>query len=140
MPIFIPFDTGWIFIQHMIDKLTYLILLWSLVFSNIVITSLHSLVNYMYNIACNHLPKWNSTPHVRRDKNRHKTSHGAGKFSQKLCSSKESRYNERNCKSGRHNCRHTFIRRKPWKICQDTNTTCLPNMALKVKTRNNEEA
>ena len=48
-------------------------------------------------------------------------------------------YNERNCKSGRHNRQHTFIRRKQWKICQDKNTTCLPNMDLKVKTRNAKE-
>jgi hypothetical protein len=29
------------------------------------------------------------------------------------------------------------MRRKPWKIRKDTNTTNLPNMVLKVKTRNN---
>ena len=53
--------------------------------------------------------------------------------------SKEPSYNECNCKSGRHNCQHTFIRCKPWKICQDINTTCLPNMDLKVKTRNTDK-
>ena len=139
MPIITQFDTGWIFIQHMIDKLIYLILLWSWVFSNIVIISLHTLVNYVCNTAWNHLPEWNSIPHVRWDKTRHKTSHGAGKFSRKLRVSKESSYNEQNCKSGRHNCLYTFIRCKPWKIYKETNTTCLPNMDLKVKTRNNKE-
>ena len=123
MPIIIPFDTEWIFIQHMIDKLIYLILLWSSICRNIVITSLHSLVNYVCNIAWNHWPEWKSTPHVNRDKNHHRTSHGAGKFSRKLYNSKKSSYNERNCKSGRHNRQHTFIRHKPWKICQDTKTT-----------------
>ena len=123
----------------MIDKFIYPILLWSWVFSDIVITSLHSLVNYVCNTAWNHLPEWNSTPHVRKDKNCYKTNNGAGKFSQKLRVSKESSYNERNCKSERYNRRHTFICRKPWKVCQDMNTTCLPNMDLKVKTRNDKE-
>ena len=126
MPIIIPFETGWIFIQHMIDKLIYLILLWSWIYRNSVITSLHSLINYVCNVAWNHLPEWKSTPYVRWDKNRHKTSHGAGGFAQKLCISKESNYNERNCRSGRHNRRYPFIRCKPWKICQDTNTTSRP--------------
>ena len=84
MPIIIPFDTGWTIAQHMIDKLIYLILLWSWIFHKIMITSLHSLVNYVCNIVWNHLPDWKSTPPVRRDKNRDKTGHVAGRFSRKL--------------------------------------------------------
>ena len=99
MPIIIPFDTGWTIAQHMIDKFIYLILLWSWIFHDVVITSLHPSVNYVCNIVLHHLPDWKSTPPVRRDKNWDKTSHGAGKFSRKLCSSKESCYNEHNCKS-----------------------------------------
>ena len=57
----------------------------------------------------------------------------SGKFLKNLRSSKESCYNERNCKSGKHNRQHSFLRRKPLKIRQDTNTTSLPD--LKVKTR-----
>ena len=72
----------------MIDKLIYLILHWSSVFSDFVTTSLYSSVNYVCNTAWNHLPKWKSTPHVRQDKNRHKTSHGAGKFLQKFAIAK----------------------------------------------------
>ena len=139
MPNIILFDTGWSFIQHMIDKFLYLILLWSLIFSNIVIKSIHSSIYHVCNTAWNLLPKQNSTPDIHRDKNRHKTSHGAGKFFANLRDSKQSWYNERNCKSGRHNRRHTCMRRKPWKICKDTNTTNLPNMVLKGKTRNNGE-
>ena len=96
-------------------------------------------VNYVSNTAWHHLPEWNSKPHVRWSKRRHKTNHGAGKFSQKLHNSKESSYSEHNSKSGRYNRQHTFIHHKPWKIHQDTNTTCLPNKDLKVKTRNNKE-
>ena len=123
----------------MIDKFIYLILLWSWIFGSIVITSLHSSVNHVCNTAWNILPEWNSTPHVHWDKNRHKTSHGTVRFSRNLWVSKELCYNERNCKSGRHNYRHTFIRHKPWKIRKDTNTTSLPNIILKVKTRNDRE-
>ena len=121
----------------MIDKLVYLIPLWSWICCNIVVTSLHSLVNYVCDIVWNHLPNWKSTPPVRRDKNRHRTSHGARKFSRKLCGSKKSSYNERNCESGRHNRRHTFLSRKPSKIHQDTRKTTLPD--LKVKTRSDGE-
>ena len=138
MPIIILFDTGWSFIQRMIDKLIYLILLWSWIFSSIAITSLHSLVNHLCNTVWILLPKWNSTPHIRRDKNCHKTSHGAGGFSRNLRVSKELCYNEHNCKSGRHNRQHTFMRCKSRKIRKDTNTTSLPNMDLQVKTRNVE--
>ena len=133
MPIIIPFDTGLTIALHLIDKLIYLILLLLWIFQDIVFTCLHSSVNYVYVIVLHHLPDWKSTPALRRDKNRNKASHGAGKFSKKLCSNKESCHNERNWKSGRHNHRHTFLRCKPLKICQDTSTTSLPD--LKVKTR-----
>ena len=133
MPIIIPFDTGWTIALHLIDKLIYLILLLSWIFQDIVLTCLHSSVNYVCNIVLPHLPDWKYTPTIRRDKNRDKASHGAGKFSKKLCNSKDSCYNERNCKSGKHNRRHSFLRHKPLKTCQDANATSLPD--LKVKTR-----
>ena len=133
MPNIIPFVTGWTIALHLIGKLIYLILLLSWIFQDIVLTCLHSLVNYVCDIVLPHLPDWKSRSAVHRDKNRDKTSHGAGKFSRKLRSSKESCYNTRNCESGRHNRRHTFLRRKPLKIRQDTSTTSL--LDLKVKTR-----
>ena len=133
MPIIIPFDTGWTIALHLIDKLIYLILLLSWIFQDIVLPYLHLLVNYVCNIVLPYLPEWKYTPTLHRDKNRDKASHGAGKFSKKLRSSKESCYNERNCKSGKHNRQHTFLRHKPLKIRQDTSTTSLPD--LKVKTR-----
>ena len=86
-------------------------MLWSWICSNIVITRIHASLQDMYDTACNQLPE--KTPEVRRCKNRHKPSHGAGKFSVNLRKSKQSLYNERNCEPGRHSCRHTFMRRKP---------------------------
>ena len=76
----IPFDPGWNFIQHMIDKFLYPILLWTWIFSNIVITRIHASLKHVYIIAWNILPEWKPTPDVRRCKNRHKPSHGAGIF------------------------------------------------------------
>ena len=133
MLIIIPFDTGWTIALHLIDKLIYLILLLSWIFQDIVLPCLHSSVDKACKIVLPHLPDWKYTPTLRRDKNRDKASHGAGKFSKKLCNSKESCYNERNCKSGKHNRQHLFLQRKPLKIHQYANTTSLPN--LKVKTR-----
>ena len=94
---------------------------------------LHSSVNYVCEILLPHLPDWKYTPTLHRDKNLNKASHGARKFSKKLRNSKESWYNERNCKSGMHNRQHSFLRCKPLKIREDANTTSLPD--LKVKTR-----
>ena len=133
MPIIKPFDTDWTITLHLIDRLIYFILLLSWIFQDIVLPCLHSSVNYAWDIVLPHLPDWKYTPTIRRDKNRDKASHGAGKFSKKLRSRKESCNNERNCKSGKHNCQHTFLRCKPLKIHQDTSTTSLPD--LKVKTR-----
>ena len=133
MPIIIPFNTGWTITQYMIDKLIYLILLLSWIFHDIVLPRLHSSIDYVCEIVLPHLCDWKCTPTLCRDKNQDKTSHGAGKFSKKLRNSKNSCYNERNCKSGKHNRRHSFLRYKPLKTRQDVNVTSLPD--LKVKTR-----
>ena len=107
-------------------------MLWSWICSNIVITRIHASLQDMYDTACNQLPE--KTPEVRRCKNRHKPSHGAGKFSDKLRRSKLSSYNDRNCESGRHSRRHTFARRKAGKDRKNTSPT-----ALKVKARTKGE-
>ena len=118
---------------YLIDKLIYLILLLSWIFQDIVLPRLHSSKDYVCDIVLPHLFDWKCTPTLRRDKNRDKASHGAGKFSKKLRNSKNSCYNERNCKSGKHNRRHSFLRYKPLKTRQEANVTSLPD--LKVKTR-----
>ena len=133
MPIIIPFDTGWTIISRLIDKLIYSILLLLWVFQNIVLPRLHSSKDYVCNIVLPYFIDWNYTPILRKNKNRDKTSHGAGKFSMKLHNSKKSSYNERNCKSERHNRRHSLLRHKPSKTRWNANTTSLPD--LNVKTR-----
>ena len=133
MPIIIPLDTGWTIALHLIDKLIYLILLLSLIFQDIVLPRLYSSIDYVCTIVLPHFFDWKYTLIARKHKNRDKASHGAGKFLMKLRHSKKLSYNERNCKSGRHNRRHSFLRHKPSKTCQNTNTTSLPD--LNVKTR-----
>ena len=54
--------------------------------------------------------QWISKPQIRKPKNHSKASSGAGRFAQNLRACKKSRYNVPNCKSGRHNRRHTFRR------------------------------
>ena len=97
MPIIIPFDTGWTIILRLINKLMYSILLLSWIFQDIMLPRLQSLKDYVCDIVLPHFFYWKCTPILHRNKNCDKTSHGAGKFSMKLCNSKKSSYNERNC-------------------------------------------
>ena len=133
MPIIIPFDTGWTIILRFIDKLMYCTLILSWIFQDIMLPRLQSSKDYVCDIVLPYLFDWKHTPILRKNKNRNKSSHGAGKFSMKLRNSKNLSYNERNCKSGRHNRRHSFLRYKPSKIRQYGNARSLPD--LNVKTR-----
>ena len=92
-----PFDSGWNFIQYIIDMLISLIVIWTWKFGSMArsnIISLQTSVNQVCNTAWDLLPKWISKPRLRLHKNHDKTSHGAGKFSQNFCESKRSWYNE----------------------------------------------
>ena len=96
------------------------------------ITSLHKILTHVPNI----LSQWISKPRRQRHKKRDKTSHGAVRFAQNLCACKESWYNERNCKSGRHNQHHIFVHCKSW---NKNTSTDMPNLGLEVKGRNKVE-
>ena len=50
----------------------------------------------------NAISKWINKPRIWYINKQRKTSHGAEKYSNNLCASKNSWYNKRNCKSGRH--------------------------------------
>ena len=107
-----PFDSGWYFIQHIIIKFVSFIVFCSWIcgsMSRDKITSLQTSVNRICSTALNIFHELISKPCLQRHKNHSKTSNGAGKFSQNLCVSKKFQYNERNCKSGRHNWRHTSM-------------------------------
>ena len=98
------------------------------------ITILQTSVNRVCGTALNIFPHWISKPCIRKHKNHSKANSGAGKFSQNLCACKKSRIIVRNCKSGRHNRRHTFRRRKSQ---HKTTSTNIPYTGLKVKGRKN---
>ena len=64
------FDTGWNFVQYMINNIVYIILLLFTKFGDIIIdtaTQMHVLANTACPTAWNLLPEWNSTPprHLR---------------------------------------------------------------------------
>ena len=80
----------------------------------------------------NLISNWINKPHMQYTKKQRKTSNGRGKFSQNLHASKKSCYNERNCKSGRHGCQHTFMKHKSRTKRTTTNTL---NWDLKIKGR-----
>ena len=82
----------------------------------------------------NIFPHWISKPRIWKHKNHSKASSGTGRFAQNLRACKKSWYNVRNCKSGRHNWRHTFRRRNSRHRCTSTN---IPYNGLKVKERKN---
>ena len=75
---------------------------------------------------------WFNKPRIRHTKKHRKTSNGSGKFSHNLRASKKSCYNERNCKSGRHGRRHTFMKRKSRTKRTTINNS---NQDLKIKGR-----
>ena len=89
MPIIILFDTGWTIILRLINKLMYSILLLSWIFQDIVLPRLQSSKDYVCNIVLPHFFYWKGTPTLRRNKNCDKASHGARKFSMKLCNSEK---------------------------------------------------
>ena len=76
--------------------------------------------------------KWFNKPRTRRTKKYHKASNGSGKFSHKLRNSKKSCYHNRNCKTGRHGRRHTFMQRN---FRTKRNTTNDTSQDLKIKGR-----
>ena len=76
--------------------------------------------------------KWFNKPRIQHTKKYCKTSKGSGKFSHNLRASKQPCYNKQNCKSGRHGCRHTFMKRKSMTTRAATNNS---NQDLKIKGR-----
>ena len=105
------FDSGWKYILHTFFKLVSFLVIWSWKCNNILkkkVKSLRTSVIWVYQTTLNIFPHWISKPRIRKHKSHSKASSGARKVAQNLCACKKSQYNVRNCKSGRHNRRHTF--------------------------------
>ena len=132
-----PFDSGRNYIQHAFFKFILLRVIWSWKCNNILkkkITSLQTLVTWVYQTTLNMFPHWISKPCIRKRKNHSKISSGAGKFAQNLRACKKSQYNIPSYKLGRHNQRHTFGRCfSRYKF----NSMDIPTYGLKVKSINN---
>ena len=76
-----------------------------------------SLIVQVFRSTLNIILQWISKPQIKRSFKHQKASNGAGNFAINLRKCKYSHYNVRNCKSGRHNRRHSFkqhrLRHKP---------------------------
>ena len=100
------------------------------------ITSLQTSITQVCRSVLNVFPWWICKPRIRKHKNHSKTSNGVGRFSHIICACKNSRYNVRNCKSGRHKRRHISGRHNTQYKLSLTN---IPYYGLKAKERKNRK-
>ena len=132
----------WVFgvgaVLYLSFKVISLLVIWSWKCNNVLkkkITSLHTSVIRACQTTLNIFPHWISEPYIRKHNNYNKASSGAERFAQNLRACKNSQYNVQNCKSGRHNQRHTFRRCNSRYRPTSTNS---PYYGLKVKGRKKE--
>ena len=138
-PIIKPFDSGWRYILDLSLKLISLLVIWSYDCSNVTkkkVTHLGSSIVQVFRSTLNIIPHWISKPRIKRSIKHQKSSSGAGRFALNLRICKYSHYDTRNCKSGRHNRRHSFKRRRTRHGTQyKPISTNIPYDGLKVKGR-----
>ena len=135
-----PFDSGWSYILNLSLKLISLLVIWSYNCSNVTkkkVTHLGSSIVQVFRSTLNIIPQWISKPQIKRSFNHQKASSGAGQFALNLRICKNSHYNVQNCKSGRHNWRHSFKQHRPQYKAISTN---IPYDGLKVKGRKGYKA
>ena len=134
-PIISPFITGYHILQYMFNKFIHLMLFCT--FETSAIT--RKAIIHMYNTITktiistpNVISNWINKPRIWYTNNRRKTSHGSGKYSKIFRASKNSWYNKRNYKSGRHGRRHKFLKHKSGTKLPSTDTSC-PDLKIKTK-------
>ena len=135
-PIISPFITGYHILQHMFIKFIRLMLFCTFRASTIVtkaIIHIYNTISKTITSIPNAISNWFNKPRIGYTNKRPKTSYGAGKYSNNLCTSKTLLFNERNCKSGRHTWQHMFMKHKSWTKPPRTDTS-YPD--LKIKSRN----
>ena len=135
-----PFDSGWRYILNLSLKLISLLVIWLYDCSNVTkkkVTHLGSSIVQVFRSTLNVIPQWISKPRIKRSYKHRKISSGAGQFALNLRICKNSHYDVRNCKSGRHNRRHSFKRHRPRYKPISTN---IPYDGLKVKGRKDYKA
>ena len=110
-----PFDSGWSYILDLSFKLISLLVIWSYNCNNAAkknITHLGTSIVRVCQSKLNFCPQWISKPRIRKPNNHRKLSSSAGRFAQNLRTFKKSHYNIHDCKSGRHNLRHSYKRHR----------------------------
>ena len=134
-PIISPFVTGYHILQHMFNKFIHLMLFctfWVSTIAKKAIIHIYNTISKTITATPNAISNWINKPRIRYTNKWSKTSHGARKYSNNLRASKNSGYNNCNCKSGRHAWRHTFMKHKGWTKPSLTNKS-YPD--LKIKSR-----
>ena len=114
-PIISLFITRYHILQHMFNKFIHLMLFCTFGAITIAKKAIIHIYNTIFKTITstpNAISNWINRPRIWYTNKQHKISHGIGKYSNNLCTSKNSGYNERNYKSGRHAWGHTFMRHK----------------------------
>ena len=111
-----PFDSGWSYILDLSLKLISLLVIWSYNCNNAAkkkVTHLGSSIVQVFWSTLNIIPQWISKPRIKRSFKHQKSSSGTGQFALNLRICKNSHYDVRNCKSGRHNQWYSFKQHRP---------------------------
>ena len=119
------------FIPNILSKLISLLVIWSCYCTEITmkkVTQLSTSIVQVFQSALTIIPEWISKPRIKKSFKQQKTSNGAGRFTVNLRKCKYSDYDVQNCKSGRHNRRHSFKRHS------SLHRPCLPNNTYKTLT------
>ena len=110
------FDSGWSYVVNLSLKLISLLVIWSYNCINVTkkkVTHLGSSIVQFFRSTLNVIPQWISKPRIKKSFKHWKASSGAGQFALSLRICKNSHYNVQNCKSGRHNQRHSSKQHRP---------------------------
>ena len=132
--ILIP-NSGWQFLHSMLYKIICFMLLCTFKAKVPTCKTILYIIGTLFEVVILTpiaIYKWFNKSQIRHTKKHRKISNGSGEFSHNFCVSKKSCYNEQNCKSGRHGCRHTFMKRKSRAKRATTNNS---NQNLKIKCR-----
>ena len=105
-PMIKPLDSGWSYILDLSLKLISLLVIWSYNCSNATkkkVTHLGSSIVQVLQSTLNIIPRWISKPQIKKSIKHQKASSGARRLALNLRICKNSHYDVRNCKSGKHN-------------------------------------
>ena len=111
-----PFDSGLRYILDLSLKSISLLVIWTYNCSNVKnkkVTHLSLSIVQVFRSTLNIIPQLILKPWIKRSFKNQKVSSGVGQFALSLRMCKKSYCNVQNCKSGRHNWRHSFKRHRP---------------------------